>query len=437
MSARKRRAVGGDARSQSAPAGLESVQHSWSIHPHGRGMLATMTQGRDAAAGAHEVGGYNAAISAASYISISEPSSTVALDVRSQALPPSQVLALRLVECARMPAQQLCIVTASDTKKEIVISTLQSCDDDAAASLPLLPLLSLSLSNPSSLCCSIADGPTVVLWRKPNTTAGSECVCVQWTGQHWTMHDASLPRDSETTCCFAHSLGPSSDAATFLLSDSTGGATCIIPSLLNTSSPPEPYVSSVTRALASALLPALPCSAMPGMTARAMSRSVIAGSNESAALLHPLSRVSDCRFMCLQPRGFRSSSVIFTIRIVPPAPTSTHSLPQIPFISTPPPTSRLQTNLSSNDVNSAPLVSLVDVINLDFGAVSVGAVASVGVHVTALSRALCGPCFAVVSPSRHSHTFKFFLLQKAVAFLFLWAERRPVQACEVMCRYAG
>lgn len=263
MSARKRRAVGGDARSQSAPAGLESVQHSWSIHPHGRGMLATMTQGRDAAAGAHEVGGYNAAISAASYISIFESSSTVALDVRSQALPPSQVLALRLVECARMPAQQLCIVTASDTKKEIVISTLQSCDDDAAASLPLLPLLSLSLSNPSSLCCSISDGPTVVLWRKPNTTAGSECVCVQWTGQHWTMHDASLPRDSETTCCFAHSLGPSSDAATFVLSDSTGGATCIIPSLLNTSSPPRTvrFFSHTSPRLCSSPCLALLCDA--------------------------------------------------------------------------------------------------------------------------------------------------------------------------------
>jgi hypothetical protein len=68
--------------------------------------------------------------------------------------------------------------------------------------------------------------------------------------------------------------------------------------------------------------------------------------------------------------------------------------------------------LSSNDVDSAPLVSLVDVINLDFGAASIGAVAPVGVHVTALSRALCGPCFAVVSPSRHSHIFKFLLFEK-------------------------
>jgi hypothetical protein len=43
MSARKRRAVGVDSRSQSAEAvPAEVAQRTWSIHPHGSGMLATM-----------------------------------------------------------------------------------------------------------------------------------------------------------------------------------------------------------------------------------------------------------------------------------------------------------------------------------------------------------------------------------------------------------
>ena len=326
MSARKRRAVDSDHRSQMTSQVLDSGPRSWSIHPHGGGMIATMQtkQGSNLAAGSEVSGSCNFVVGAASYIAVSQSSPSIALSVHPHRLPPTEVLGLRLVECMRVPASQrlsslqLCIVTACDIKREIVVAIVQQCDENTCAALPLLPLLSLSLSNPSSLSCSIADGPTVLLWRGTRDSVGSECLCVQWLGQHWAMHDASLPRASNSVCSFAHCLGPSPEAAAFVFSDSAGCNTCIIPALLNSAVLPQQHADALMQAIATALHTVLPNSASDFLIAKLLMRSQHGIRNESSDSPLPLSRCSECRFMTLQPRGKRSSSVIFTLRIVPP-----------------------------------------------------------------------------------------------------------------------
>jgi hypothetical protein len=324
MSARKRRAVDGNSRTQITPSALEPVSRTWSIHPHDGGMLATLhsVPAHNFRARSDEFHRCDSAISSASYIAISDSSTTVSLDFHPCALPSSKVLGLRPVKCAHALSQQfasanpLCVVTASDMKQEIIVSVLQPLGEHGCSPLPLLPLLSLSLPNPSALSCSIADGPTVVLWSSSSAGADCACVCIQWRGQHWVMRDASLPLDSESACFFAHCLGPSPDAATFVFSDAKACTTCIIPALLTASSHPESHVAAATQAIAAALHPVLPMSSSPCMTARILMKNGNIGSDESATPSLLLSRASYCRFMSLQPRGFRSSCVIFTLRIV-------------------------------------------------------------------------------------------------------------------------
>jgi hypothetical protein len=317
MSARKRKAADGDARSHGAPAEREHETCCWSIYPHDNCMMATMHTVHG-----HNISSRNDFISAVSCITVSDLSPTISLDVQPRALPSSKVLGLLPVKCMHALSKQrpslneMCIVTASDIKQEITISVLQQSEEHASSTLPLLPLLSLSLSNPSSLSCSIADGPTVVLWRISDSGVGCECVCVQWLGQHWVMNDASLPRDSASSCCFAHCLGPSPDAATFVFSNATGCNTCIIPALLNASSHPQLHHATITQAIAAALHPVLPVIALPGLTARILMKNSSVACNHSLTPSLLLSRASYCRFMCLQPRGVRSSSVIFTLRMV-------------------------------------------------------------------------------------------------------------------------
>ena len=324
MSARKRRAVDGTSRTQISPSALEPVMRTWSIHPHDGGILATLhsVPAHNFRARSDEFHCCDSAISSASYIAISDSSTTISLDVHPCALPSSKVLGLRPVKCAHALSQQfasanpLCVVTASDLKQEIIVSVLQPLGEHGCSPLPLLPLLSLSLPNPSALSCSIADGPTVVLWSSSSAGADCACVCIQWRGQQWVMRDASLSLDSESACCFAHCLGPSSDAATFVFSDAKACTTCIIPALLTASSHPESHVAAATQAIAAALHPVLPMSSSPCMTARILMKNGNTGSDESATPSLLLSRASYCRFMSLQPRGFRSSCVIFTLRIV-------------------------------------------------------------------------------------------------------------------------
>ena len=171
MSARKRRAVDGGSRTQIASAGREPASSSWSIHPHGTGMLATLhaPQGHNPAARSNGSSSCDAIISAATYIAISDASPAILLDAQPRLLPSSKVLGLRPITCTHVTskqypnANQVCFVTACDIKREIIISVLQPSDENAGESLPLLPLLPLSLSNSCSLSCSIADGPSVVL----------------------------------------------------------------------------------------------------------------------------------------------------------------------------------------------------------------------------------------------------------------------------------
>jgi hypothetical protein len=322
MSARKRRVIDGDSRSHGAPAVREHETCCWSIHPHGSGMMATMHTSHG-----QNLSSPNDFISNVSFIAISDSSPSISLDIQPRALPSSKVLGLLPVKCKhalsthRPSLNQMCIVTASDIKQEIMISVIQLPEEHASSALPLLPLLSLSLSKPSSLSCSIADGPTVVLWRISDSGVGCECVCIQWLGQHWAMNDASLPHDSASVCCFAHCLGPSPDAATFVFSNATGCGTCIIPALLSASSHLQTNAATITQAIAAALHPVLPVIASPGMTARILMKNTSVAGNDSLTPSLLLSRASYCRFMCLQPRGVRSSSVIFTLRIV-------HSLSQ-------------------------------------------------------------------------------------------------------------
>jgi hypothetical protein len=323
MSARKRRAVGGDQLQNAALGQDDQTQRSWSIYPYGTGMLATAlaSQGHDLATSKHESGNFHSIASAASYIALSHSSPTLALNVHPRAVPLSKVLGLRAIECKNLHASQcqtelqLCMVSASDIKQEIVVAVLQPSDESTSASLPLLPLLSLSLSDPSSICCSIADGPTVVLWRRATASIGSQCLCVQWLGQRWVMHDLALP-DLQLLCCFAHSLGASSETAAFVFSTTTGSSVCVIPAISNASSPPLPRVETTLQSIAAALHPVLPDSSSTCMSNRLVMSSVGGSSNESADPLLALSRASDCRFMSVQPRGLRSSAVIFTLRIV-------------------------------------------------------------------------------------------------------------------------
>ena len=326
MSARKRRAVDSDHRSQKTPEVLDSAPHTWCIHPHGSGMIAIMQakQGSNLAAGSDVSGSCNFEVGAASYIAVSESSPTIVLSVHPHGLPSAKVLGLRLVECVRVqasqspPSLQLCIVTACDIKREIIVSLVQQCDENTCETLPLLPLLSLSLSNPSSFSCAIADGPTVVFWRNSRSIVGSECFCVQWLVQHWAIHDASLPSASSSVCCFAHCLGPSPEAAAFVFSDGAGCNACIIPALFDTPVLPKQHADAAMQAIAAALHTVLPMSASDCLIAKLVLRSPNSFSNEGFDQSLPLSRCSDCRFMSLQPRGTRSSAVIFTLRTVRP-----------------------------------------------------------------------------------------------------------------------